>query len=150
MNMYIPAELLLAVTVPIAAAALLTARRCLRLPAMSEDGIALQTVIVIVVMLAIAGGVAGVLLSRGNEVTADLEAASVGPDLSQYREATCKAAGHVWFNGTSTTAATLATGNAHIIVAAATTGYFSSSGAYVGNLVGSAVPSAAACFAKKS
>ena len=36
-------------------------------------GIALQTVIVIVVMLVIAGGVAGVLLSRGGDVISDLE-----------------------------------------------------------------------------
>jgi hypothetical protein len=41
-------------------------------------GIALQTVIVIVVMLVIAGGVAGVLLSRGGEVISDLE----GQDVS--------------------------------------------------------------------
>ncbi len=41
-------------------------------------GIALQTVIVIVVMLVIAGGVAGVLLSRGTEVIGDLEASDVG------------------------------------------------------------------------
>ena len=38
-------------------------------------GIALQTVIVIVVMLVIAGGVAGVLLSRGGDVIGDLESA---------------------------------------------------------------------------
>lgn len=36
-------------------------------------GIALQTVIVIVVLLAIAGAVAGVLISRGDQAVADLE-----------------------------------------------------------------------------
>lgn len=37
-----------------------------------ERGIALQTVIIIVVMLAIAGAVAGVLLNRAGQVTDDL------------------------------------------------------------------------------
>ena len=46
-------------------------------PRTDQQGIALQTVIVIVVMLVIAGGVAGVLLSRGNEVMADLEGVEV-------------------------------------------------------------------------
>ena len=46
-------------------------------PRTNQQGIALQTVIVIVVMLVIAGGVAGVLLSRGSEVIGDLEAADV-------------------------------------------------------------------------
>ena len=36
-------------------------------------GVALQTVIVIVVLLAIAGAVAGVLLSRGGEAVAEAE-----------------------------------------------------------------------------
>ena len=42
-----------------------------------ERGIALQTVIIMVVMLAIAGGVAAVLLSRGSQTTAQLEAQGV-------------------------------------------------------------------------
>ena len=47
-------------------------------------GIALQTVIVIVVMLVIAGGVSGVLLSRGAEVTADLAEQEIGAINEQW------------------------------------------------------------------
>ena len=46
-------------------------------PRTDQQGIALQTVIVIVVMLVIAGGVSGVLLSRGGDVISDLESADV-------------------------------------------------------------------------
>ena len=46
-------------------------------PRTNQQGIALQTVIVIVVMLVIAGGVSGVLLSRGSDVIGDLEAQGV-------------------------------------------------------------------------
>ena len=71
--------LVLALGVPTAlvAACLLWRRRW---PQAFADirGIALQTVIVIVVMLVIAGGVAGVLLSRGGEAIGHLEAQSVG------------------------------------------------------------------------
>ena len=95
-----------------------------------EGGIALQTVIVIVVMLAIAGGVAGVLLSRGNEVTEDLEKASVGPDLSQYQEATCKAAGHVWI-GTPTVAVAAASSGTATLVAGNGS---DKSGEYIGDI----------------
>ena len=70
--------LALAVGVPaVLAAACLASRRSWS-PAYADNrGIALQTVIVIVVMLVIAGGVAGVLLSRGGEVMSDLEAQDV-------------------------------------------------------------------------
>ncbi|WP_419553048.1 hypothetical protein [Candidatus Poriferisodalis sp.] len=71
--------LALSVGVPVALA--LACWRCRRRwPALAADirGIALQTVIVIVVMLVIAGGVAGVLLSRGGDVIADLEGQDVG------------------------------------------------------------------------
>lgn len=66
--------LVLALAAPAAlGAAWLASRRSWR-PAVADNrGIALQTVIVIVVMLVIAGGVAGVLLSRGADVTADLQ-----------------------------------------------------------------------------
>ena len=51
-----------------------------RRPQFLDDvrGIALQTVIVIVVLLAIAGAVAGVLISRGDEAVANLEAEEIG------------------------------------------------------------------------
>ena len=48
-----------------------------REPRFDERGIALQTVIIMVVMLAIAGAVAAVLLTRGSETTAQLEAQGV-------------------------------------------------------------------------
>lgn len=46
-----------------------------------QRGIALQTVIIIVVMLAIAGTVAGVLFSRANQVTSELRDADTTPAL---------------------------------------------------------------------
>ena len=90
--------IVVSILVPIAAAvALFVARN--RLPGLAADmcGIALQTVIVIVVLLAIAGAVAGVLLSRGGEVVSDLESANVGNPAPAYRNATlCAQAGHSW------------------------------------------------------
>ena len=75
--------LAIGVAVPAAAAALAQRDRLLRrfiaIRCADIRGIALQTVIIIVVMLGIAGGVAGVLVSRGQEVTGQLEATSVGP-----------------------------------------------------------------------
>lgn len=70
--------ILVSLLAPIAAGALLLVARH-RLPKLVADarGIALQTVIVIVVMLAIAGAVAAVLLSTGSEVTSDLESADL-------------------------------------------------------------------------
>ena len=60
-------------------------------------GIALQTVIVIVVMLAIAGAVAGVLLTRGGEVVADLESQEVARDLADAATKTeCDILGGTW------------------------------------------------------
>ena len=80
---------MLAVAVPsIALASGLALRgRALRLIA-DKRGVALQTVIVIVVMLAIAGAVAGVLLSRGSEVTSDLESQNVGGGIDSAAECT--------------------------------------------------------------
>ena len=62
-----------------AAAAVLAQRRSLATKLADIRGVALQTVIVIVVMLVIAGAVAGVLLTRGGEVVSDLEGQEVGP-----------------------------------------------------------------------
>ena len=70
--------LILAAAVPSAIGAAKLATRRRSSPAHADNrGIALQTVIIIVVMLVIAGGVAGVLITRGAEVTGDLEAQSV-------------------------------------------------------------------------
>ena len=60
-------------------------------------GIALQTVIIIVVLLAIAGAVAGVLLQRGGEATDQLERTDVVKSAYNYsNETLCKAAGFTW------------------------------------------------------
>lgn len=60
-------------------------------------GIALQTVIIIVVLLAIAGAVAGVLLQRGGEATSQLEDTDVVQSIYTYRsESLCKAVGGEW------------------------------------------------------
>ena len=62
-----------------------------------ERGIALQTVIIMVVLLAIAGGVAAVLLTRGSEATSELQAQEVTVSAYSYGNAAlCRAAGHEW------------------------------------------------------
>lgn len=65
-------------------------------------GIALQTVIVIVVLLAIAGAVAGVLVTRGGEAVDQLQESDVGTDFARITNAeACGLAG-----GTTATDAT--------------------------------------------
>lgn len=60
-------------------------------------GIALQTVIIMVVLLAIAGSVAAVLLTRGGEAVDDLDESSIGPDAAEYTNSRlCERAGHSW------------------------------------------------------
>ena len=74
-----------------------------RLPELAADirGIALQTVIVMVVLLAIAGGVAAVLLTRGGEAITDIENQKITRQLSDYDNKTlCSAAGGTWTTGT--------------------------------------------------
>lgn len=69
---------MLAAGVPAAIAATrLASRRKLSLVPADNRGIALQTVIIIVVLIVIAGAVAGVLLSRSGDVIADLEAQDI-------------------------------------------------------------------------
>ena len=70
-----------------------------RLPQSVADvrGIALQTVIIMVVLLAIAGGVATVLLSRGGEAVEDLQRQDISRDAADFTvSALCKAAGFSW------------------------------------------------------
>ena len=47
-------------------------------------GIALQTVIIMVVLLAIAGGVAAVLLNRGGEAVTDIERQQISRQASEF------------------------------------------------------------------
>ena len=70
-----------------------------RLPRLAVDirGIALQTVIVMVVLLAIAGAVAGVLLTRGGEAVEDVQRQQVTRHPSYYStEPLCDSARYTW------------------------------------------------------
>ncbi|MXV90605.1 MAG: hypothetical protein F4121_06900 [Acidimicrobiia bacterium] len=82
--------IILAACVPILAGVVYAASRngTSRLAA-DVRGIALQTVIVIVVLLAIAGAVAGVLLTRSGDVTTQLEQQDITPGLVT-NAATCQ------------------------------------------------------------
>ena len=59
-------------------------------------GIALQTIIIMVVLLAIAGSVAAVLLSRAGEETANLEDSVQSPAFGITNENGCTLGGHTW------------------------------------------------------
>ncbi len=91
-------------------------------------GIALQTIIVMVVLLAIAGGVAAVLLARAGQETSRLEEQSTGTEVYAISNDTlCRTAGHTWAaaartgaDGTADAAGLLATGG-HASIAAAIT-----------------------------
>ena len=70
-----------------------------KLPNLVADarGIALQTVIIMVVLLAIAGGVAAVLLNRGGQAVTDIERQQITRSASEFTgSALCHAAGHSW------------------------------------------------------
>ena len=100
--------LLLSIAIPSAAfGAYLTLRG--RVPALSADvrGIALQTVIIMVVLLAIAGAIAGVLLTRGGDAVADVERQQVSRTANDYeRRSLCLAAGFNWTAATTVTSGT--------------------------------------------
>lgn len=93
--------IILAVAVPsVAGVGYLTFRS--RLPRLVTDvrGIALQTVIIMVVLLAIAGAIAGVLLTRGGQAVTDIERQEISRASSDYEsEALCEAAGFSWTSG---------------------------------------------------
>ena len=81
--------ILVSVLAPIAARALfLAARHRMPKPAADARGIALQTIIIIVVMLAIAGAVTGVLLTTAGRSTQEAESADVTTTVDNERE--CK------------------------------------------------------------
>lgn len=83
--------ILISIGVPVLAGAAYLALRNTR-PQFSADvrGIALQTVIIMVVLLAIAGTVAGVLLARSGDVTSELEAQNISAGVI-VNAATCAA-----------------------------------------------------------
>ena len=65
-------------------------------------GVALQTVIIMVVLLVIAGAVATVLLTRGQEAVTDLEKQDISRDPEDFKnDALCKAAGFEWSTATN-------------------------------------------------
>ena len=82
-----------------------------RLPNLAADvrGIALQTVIIMVVLLAIAGGVSAVLLNRGGQAVTDIERQQISREASEFSgSALCNAAGYVWSSASSSCHATAA------------------------------------------
>ena len=97
--------ILISVLVPVVAGtALLVGRSRLSKAAADIRGIALQTVIIIVVLLAIAGAVAGVLLTRGDQAVTQLENTDVRVNASNFTsKALCEAANFTWSAGTCTT-----------------------------------------------
>ena len=89
---------LVAVLVPAAIAGSHLALR-VRSPRFAADrrGIALQTVIIMVVLLAIAGFAAGVMLTRGGQAVGELEETEIGPDPADIGdEWACLEYGHTW------------------------------------------------------
>ena len=94
---------LVAIVLPSVAVAVCLALRS-RLPNFVADvrGIALQTVIIMVVLLAIAGGVAAVLLNRGGEAVTDIERQQISRQASEFSgSALCEAAGFDWWTASS-------------------------------------------------
>lgn len=88
--------LALALGVPAALGAAWLASRRSWSPAVADiRGIALQTVIIIVVMLVIAGGVSAVLLTRGTDVVSDLESQDIAINVSEDNCTAQVLGGHV-------------------------------------------------------
>ena len=90
--------ILLCVGTPVLA---LAARHVIRrrMVALETDmrGIALQTVIIMVVLLAIAGAIAAVLITRGNEAVSEVERTDVEADPSDFTSKEfCESAGFTW------------------------------------------------------
>ncbi len=80
------------------ALALLVRQRAPRLST-NANGIALQTVIIMVVLIAIAGAIAAVLVSRGNQAVSEIERTNITTQPSNYSSQTlCEAAGFKWVN----------------------------------------------------
>ena len=81
---------LLSVLVPAAIGlACMWLRRDLVALRLDTRGIALQTVIIMVVLLAVAGGVAAVLLSRGGEAVTDIERQEISRQASDFSAQHC-------------------------------------------------------------
>ena len=92
------AVVLLAVGVPsLLGAAQLGLRRWSEAGYADKRGIALQTVIIMVVLLIIAGAVAGVLITRGNEAVSELEDQQIGLTPASFSaQVLCESANFSW------------------------------------------------------
>ena len=73
-----------------------TAEPARRAPRLDERGIALQTIIIMVVLLAIAGSVAAVLLNRAGQETANLEGGVSSTAYGITNEQGCNIGGYTW------------------------------------------------------
>ncbi len=96
------AVILISVGVPILTLAAFFALRK-RVPNLVADvrGIALQTVIILVVLIAIAGAIAAVLVTRGNTAVTEADRIDVEIDATQLKsKELCEAAGKTWTAGT--------------------------------------------------
>lgn len=103
--------LVVSIVAPLAVGATFLAARS-RLPKLAVDirGIALQTVIIMVVLLAIAGAVATVLLTRGGEAVEDIERQDIARDATDFTSrALCEAAGFDFTASTGTDAGNFCT-----------------------------------------
>ena len=93
--------ILLSVAVPIGATlGYLALRHWLPDRVADVRGIALQTVIIMVVLLAVAGAVAGVLLTRGGEAVSEVERQDITREAAEFsNERLCEAYGFSWAGG---------------------------------------------------
>ncbi len=90
---------ILSLTIPVIAGVVYLLAQRDKLPKLVADarGIALQTVIIMVVLLAIAGGVSAVLITRGGEAVTNIEQQQIARTAGDYSNATlCDAAGFNW------------------------------------------------------
>ena len=90
--------IVISIAVPSVAGAAYLALRS-RLPDLVADvrGIALQTVIIMVVLLAVAGAVAGVLLARGGEAVSEVERQDITREPTEFTNSgLCEGYGFTW------------------------------------------------------
>ena len=81
-------------------------RRQLANFAADERGIALQTVIIMVVLIAIAGAIAAVLVTRGNQAVTEIERTNIAAQPTNFSSKTlCEAAGFYWAGSACQTSA---------------------------------------------
>ena len=92
------AAIAIALAAPLVVIAGCAAGRRLRWRIVNDGrGIALQTVIVLVVLLVIAGGVAAILLTRGDEAVDQLDDVDTQRIASEFdNDFVCSAAGYTW------------------------------------------------------